>query len=125
MGGVIHMLEETMVKVGCDHPRRPKRKKEIAMRIEKMRMSTNMLSTRGSRMVVLRGTVRCLLNRTLKMEDIGVGCGRSRKGEGWWMDVFRGWVVGSGLTTSFEESTSSNDGRNFEGADGTNWKIQS
>ena len=96
MGGVIHMLEETMVKVGCDHPRRPKRKKEIAMRIEKMRMSTNMLSTRGSRMVVLRGTVRCLLNRTLKIEDIGVGCGRSRrwsieKGRGWWMIVVGGW----------------------------------
>ena len=97
MGGVIHMLEETMVKVGCDHPRRPKRKKEIAMRIEKMRMSTNMLSTRGSRMVVLRGTVRCLLNRTLKMEDIGVGCGRSRKGEGVVDECFS-WVVGSGFS---------------------------
>ena len=93
MGGVIHMLEETMVKVGCDHPRRPKRKKEIAMRIEKMRMSTNMLSTRGSRRVVLRGTVRCLLNRTLKMEDIGVGCGRSRKGEGVVDECFS-WVGG-------------------------------
>jgi hypothetical protein len=41
-----------------------------------------MLSTRGSRMVVLRGTVRCLLNRTLKMEDIGDGVVDREKGRG-------------------------------------------